>query len=311
MILAFDTSNYTTSVCIVAEGKVVAEWRTLVKVKAGDQGIRQSDAFFQHTQVLQAWVDEHLALWAPKLTAVSVSTRPRPVTGSYMPVFMAGRLLASTVAASIGIPLIETTHQEGHLYAALATVTAVREPLLFFHMSGGTTELHAIHYSEGLPEMTLVAETADISFGQLIDRIGVAAGLKFPCGAEMDRLAEAGKIEIKLPNFKASTRFNLSGYENFFKLLLNKYPEHPEWVFDALFIGIQAWLSQIVSHAVAETGIRKVLLAGGVAASQQISRHLSKNKRLKGIDLMVSDPAYACDNAFGVGLIGEEIMRRT
>lgn len=311
MILAFDTSNYTTSVCIVGDGRVVAEWRTLVKVKAGDQGIRQSDAFFQHTQVLQAWVDEHLAQWAPRLTAVSVSTRPRPVTGSYMPVFMAGRLIASTVAAAIGIPLIETSHQEGHLYAALATVTANREPLLFFHMSGGTTELHAIHYSEGLPEMTLVAETADISFGQLIDRIGVAAGLKFPCGAEMDRLAEAGQIEIKLPNFKASTRFNLSGYENYFKLLLNKYPEHPEWVFDALFIGIQAWLSQIVSNAVAETGIRKVLLAGGVAASQQISRHLSENKRLKGIDIMVSDPAYASDNAFGVGLIGEEIMRRT
>lgn len=315
MILAFDTSNYTTSVCLVSKGTLVGEWRTLVKVKQGDQGIRQSDAFFQHTQVLQQWVDQVLKQYGTSLEGVCVATRPRPVEGSYMPVFNAGRLVGTAIANALGIPLYETSHQEGHLYAAIHTGQCKAgvlsaAPFLFFHMSGGTTELHAVTWRDGQAKMTLVAETADISFGQLIDRIGVAAGLSFPCGAQMDELARPGTLKHKLPSFKAGATFNLSGYENYFKGLLKQNPDHPEWVYDSVFNGLHLWLSKIVLWAVAQTGLNTVVLAGGVAASRHIAKGLLANQKLRGIDFQFCDPKYASDNAFGVALIGEERLRR-
>lgn len=311
MILAFDTSNYTTSICLVEKGQVVEEWRTLVKVKVGDQGIRQSDAFFQHTQVLQQWVKDHLGRYGPHLSGVAVSTRPRPLMDSYMPVFRAGYLVASSIAYAKGIPLIETSHQEGHLAAALAscpsgiTLNSKEDTLLFLHLSGGTTELHRVHRIGQSMDMTCLYETADISLGQLVDRIGVASGLAFPCGAEMDKLAVKGPEKNPLPSFKVKPRFNLSGYENYYKGLLLKYPDHPEWVYYDLFNGIQKWLSQLIKEACDQTRIDRVLLAGGVAASQQVRQGLHTHKALKDVAIHFSDPHYASDNAFGVGVIGE------
>jgi len=313
MILAFDTSNYTTSICIVDKGIVIKEWRTLVKVKSGDQGIRQSDAFYQHTQVLQKWVESELVNYAHALTAVCVSTKPRPVEGSYMPVFNAGMLIGQTIAFSKGIRFIETTHQEGHLYAALKTaagLTIDREPLLFFHLSGGTTELHLVRWSKSGVHMPPLFETADISVGQLVDRIGVASGLDFPSGAQMDLLAKVGAIDARLPKFKVTEKFNLSGYENFFKQLLKNYPQNPEWVYDVLFKGIFQWLSKIIEEAASITGVNRVLLAGGVAASENLSKQFVRWQDEKRIMCYISNPKYASDNAYGVALIGEETIGR-
>ena len=292
---------------------MVKEWRTLVKVKLGERGIRQSDAFFQHTQVLQQWIDSELQSCVSEIRGVCVATRPRPVQDSYMPVFNAGKLVGSAIATAKGIPFLQTSHQEGHYYAARATakhLTMDFEPLLFFHLSGGTTELHLVEWVGEEVKMTMVSETDDISIGQLVDRIGVAAGLQFPCGAEMDQKAVDGHLADKLPSFKVKERFNLSGYENYFKALLVKYPDNPEWVYHLLFKDIFMCLSKVVELAIQQTGVNRVLFAGGVAASKNLASHLEKWEQKTGYKCYISHSHYASDNAFGVALIGEELMRR-
>lgn len=314
MILALDTSNYTTSICIIANGEIVFEERTLVKVKPGDKGIRQSDAYFQHMQVLQIWVSQHLPHFAKDIEAVAVSVRPRPVEGSYMPVFKAGELIGKTIANSLGIPFVETSHQEGHYMAALISSeqkeTALAEQgILFLHLSGGTTELHIVRNEATSFQMSLIADTADISFGQLVDRIGVEAGIDFPCGAQMDKSAVNGHIKHLRPRFKMQPHFNLSGYENSYKRLLEKHPDHPEQVFYDLFACISDILSEIICYGTAQAGLKTILIAGGVAASRTIRELLSANKRLSEFNLIFSDPYYASDNAYGVCLIGESFLK--
>ena len=90
-ILGIDTSNYKTSVAVVDEDyNVVYDGRMFLKVKEGERGLRQSEALFQHIQNLPQLIEKIPVDLEHRLDAVAWSDRPRPVEGSYMPVFNAG-----------------------------------------------------------------------------------------------------------------------------------------------------------------------------------------------------------------------------
>ena len=105
--LGFDTSNYTTSAAAVGDGFLKNE-RKILAVPKGMRGIRQSDAVFTHMKTMPI-LYERLAdsIRMPDVAAVGVSTRPRRVEGSYMPVFLAGLGYASVIAMTLGVPLVE------------------------------------------------------------------------------------------------------------------------------------------------------------------------------------------------------------
>ena len=89
--LGIDTSNYKTSVAVTdREGRILADERILLTVPEGKRGLRQQEALFQHVENLPVLLEKVLPLCrGQEVRAVSVSTRPRPVEGSYMPVFLA------------------------------------------------------------------------------------------------------------------------------------------------------------------------------------------------------------------------------
>jgi HAD superfamily hydrolase (TIGR01509 family) len=122
-----DTSHYTTSVCAVDGcGSIAFEARRPLAVPAGERGLMQSAALFQHVAGLPALLEELRNALAGRgfpgrIARVGVSDRPRAADGSYMPVFHAGVLAAAAMAAASGAELIRTTHQAGHVAAGLAT----------------------------------------------------------------------------------------------------------------------------------------------------------------------------------------------
>ncbi|MCQ2561940.1 MAG: hypothetical protein MJ186_07830, partial [Clostridia bacterium] len=185
--LGIDTSNYTTSVAVTdRDGNILADERRLLKVKQGEKGLRQSDALYQHWQNLPDLLEGVLKAYGKDLAVIAVSTRPRPVEGSYMPVFNAGIAAARILAAQTGAVLLETSHQEGHIEAASrGNAVAPADPIICAHLSGGTLEL--VYSSE--TEYKVVGGTKDISYGQILDRTGVDAGYEFPAGKSIDRLA--------------------------------------------------------------------------------------------------------------------------
>ena len=119
--LGVDTSNYATSLAVFdTAGEVVCAKKRFLPVKAGQLGLRQSDALFHHTAALPEMLQELAQEFdLTKIDAVGVSQKPRPVEGSYMPCFLAGVSAATAFAAARDIPLIYTTHQQGHAAAAL------------------------------------------------------------------------------------------------------------------------------------------------------------------------------------------------
>ncbi len=305
MILAFDTSNYTTSAAILNGAQIVLDKRQLIKVKSGERGIRQSDAFFQHMQVLESYLERDIRPHFKDIAAIAVSTRPRPLDQSYMPVFRAGHIVANALSMALQVPLYCCSHQEGHLYSALRGI-ALEAPFLFLHLSGGTTEIHSIARCAGGYSLKPIAETADISVGQLIDRIGVKSGLSFPCGQAMDDLAERGAFETP-PRFKVQPQFNLSGYENHFSKLLDE--RQPAEVYHHLFATIASILETLIASAIEKTSLKQVLLAGGVAENSVIRRCLHNSQARLNCAISFAENHYASDNAVGVAEYARHMRR--
>ena len=99
-----------------------------------------------------------------------------------MPCFLAGVSAATAFCAAKGIPLVQTTHQQGHIAAALYAAgdfTLFERESLVFHVSGGTTDLLLCH---GAERITPLGTSSDLYAGQAVDRLGVKLGFPFPAG---------------------------------------------------------------------------------------------------------------------------------
>lgn len=168
--MGIDTSNYKTSLAVVdADGQVLFNYQEFLDVKQGERGLRQSEAFFQHVQKLPDAIEKALSDKEVRenIGAISVSARPRPVVGSYMPVFTAGQGYARALAAAFCLPLQEFSHQEGHI-EAIRHYSPLKDtaPLICFHFSGGTTEALLLN-EDG--KLEIVGGSKDIAYGQVLD----------------------------------------------------------------------------------------------------------------------------------------------
>lgn len=297
-VLGIDTSCYTTSCALVSpEGEILADARQVLPVGEGQRGFRQSTALFHHVQqlpgVLKQALDE-----APdaELRAVAVSTRPRDVEGSYMPVFLAGENTARSVAAAMRLPLLETSHQRGHIYAALAG-RDMPERFYCLHLSGGTTETLLV---EG-ESIEIIGEGADLQVGQFVDRVGVSLGLPFPSGRHLEALALEGRAESLFPASVQGFRMSFSGAETQAQRLIGKKP--PEDIAREVYSVLARSLAKL--FAALEEDI-EIVLMGGVASSALLRELITERmNRLRMRKKIVYAPArLASDNAVGVALYG-------
>ena len=119
-VLGIDTSCYTTSVACFGEAGVLYDGRTLLPVRKGDRGLRQSEGVFLHTRQLPPLVEAAFSAVSPDdIAAVACSRAPVDREDSYMPVFLTGVGVARALAASLRVPLLLLDHQSGHVRAAL------------------------------------------------------------------------------------------------------------------------------------------------------------------------------------------------
>ncbi len=309
--VGFDTSNYTTSVGVcTADGGVVANLKAPLSVKEGGRGLRQSEAVFEHVRNLPRLTEELRRVLTEgqyRPVAVGVSVTPRDAEGSYMPCFLSGRAAASAFAAAADLPLYEFSHQNGHIMAALYSANRaemMQKPFLAFHVSGGTTEVLLCRPKEAGFSVTLVGETKDINAGQAIDRVGVALGLSFPCGKELEKLAAA--YEGKPAGHPICVRegcCSLSGVENLARQMTQKGAS-PQAVAAFVFDFIGRTLCAMGQAAMETYGRMPVLFAGGV-----MSNRLMRHRLASAFDAAFSEPEFSADNAAGIALLCREKAR--
>lgn len=330
--LGIDTSNYTTSVAVTDQsGFVVCDKRIMLKVKEGKRGLRQQEALFQHICNLPELLNDVLNdETRGRIAVVAVSSRPRPREDSYMPCFKAGQTAGTAVSAALGVPYREYSHQEGHI---AAVDRSDDDTFLSYHLSGGTCELLNVRKlmtsaEDKAYDIEIIGGSQDISIGQLLDRVGVAMGFRFPAGQTLDEIAMNTHNDRKVKEKKdlltgvkiRDLWFGLSGLETQVLRNLGKIrngeqnepsSESPyrlndlekEMIYE-LFKRITALLIKETRAARKTTGVSKVIFAGGVSKSSFIRNELRNN--LEDIDF----GDYSEDNAVGISLLGGRYLWR-
>ncbi|MBE6638425.1 MAG: hypothetical protein E7616_03080 [Ruminococcaceae bacterium] len=294
-VLGIDTSNYTTSVSLVTDGRVVENVKIPVFVNNGEKGVRQSDAVFSHVKNLPNAMEKLGEI--PPLSAISYSGAPRDCIGSYMPCFLTGEALARGIAKTHHIPALRFSHQAGHIMAALYSIGKLdlqERPFAAFHVSGGTTEILLV---EPGMKITKIGGTVDLTAGQAIDRIGVMLGLPFPCGVHLEQLAQKGTIRRDKICVNELT-CNLSGLENKAKQMMEKGDSAEN---------IAAYTIEFIKRTLAKMteNLREcypdipIVYAGGVMSCRMIRSDFEK--RFGGF---FAEPAYSADNAAGIAMLG-------
>ncbi len=336
LYLGVDTSAYTTSVACVSEEGIVFDRRTVLSVPLGERGLRQSDAVFQHVRNLPALTSAlFAAIDASDVLALGVSNQPTADEESYMPVFLAGKAAAAAISGALGVMQNESTHQAGHIRAALyGRETLLCEgTLLALHLSGGTTDLLSVSFADGaLPKITRVGRSTDLHAGQFVDRVGVRLGLPFPSGKLLEQLAmRAKERSIKLPSAVKDAQNGIagsflganepleppadldngilcsfSGAESLACRQLEGGAAREEIAF-AVYDCLARTFGKMIERACQTYGADKVLLAGGVAGSALLRELLAKRTRR---ELFFAETKLASDNAVGAALLARDAYRK-
>ena len=303
--LGIDTSNYTTSAAVYREDGTGRNSSRLLDVEKGGVGLRQSDALFQHVKRLpERFSALREAGFLPEITAVGASTQPRAVEGSYMPCFLAGTSQGQVLADTLQVPFYGFSHQQGHIAAACwsaGRLELLDEPILAWHLSGGTTELLMVVPEKGNVRAARIGGTTDLAAGQLIDRTGKLLQLDFPAGKALDRLAgqteEKERFRVRLDGLN----FSLSGVENKAQKLVEKGKE-PAAVARYVLLTIASLIRRATDKAKLLYPGLPVLCSGGVASNSILRSFL--------YDAVFAAPEFSTDNAMGIAILAKRRLER-
>ncbi len=293
--LGIDTSAYTTSMVVMEDYNIIYKNKIMLKVKKGTVGLRQTDAFFKHSDNLDVIFNDLVKkIDLKKIDNIVVSTRPRNVEGSYMPVFQAGERFSNILSKSLNIPLLKLSHQENHIYAALYENGYIPS-FVAVHISGGTTEILDVNLEKNSIE--ILSKTLDLSFGKLIDRMGVYMGFDFPSGKYMPtEKTDLYPLKKSIKNFD----FNISGIENKLKLYFDR-DNNKEKISYSLF----TYISNIIIEIIDKLNVdKKIIMTGGVSCNKIIREHLSIHYKDR---ILFTSPEFSADHAVGNAYYGNKV----
>ncbi|MDO5022523.1 MAG: peptidase M22 [Eubacteriales bacterium] len=295
--IGIDTSCYTTSCAAVdIDGNILADERVLLSVKNGARGLRQSEAVFQHVRNFPVVFDKVVnRLKSYSIKACCVSKTPTDGENSYMPVFEAGKAFAQSLASALNIPCFYTTHQRGHMQAAIL-LDRLQPPFVAVHISGGTSDFMFIEHDK----IETFAFSRDLHFGQLVDRAAVKIGLPFPGGSHLEKLAMGQKPYGRYSVTVKDAGPCLSGAEKqiFDDIEFKAIPK------EQIAIELYDCLAGSMLKTLEKFNIdikTPVLVFGGVASSNILRAMLTQKS---DFNFRFSQNRMSSDNAVGVAIIG-------
>lgn len=232
---------------------------------------------------------------------------------------LAGALLVgSAVACSLGLaadkPVLGIHHLEGHLLSPLLAAQPPAFPFLALLVSGGHTQLMRV---DGVGQYTLLGETLDDAAGEAFDKSAKLLGLGYPGGPAISKLADAGNPDAyKLPRpMLHSKDFNFS-FSGLKTAVLTVVKNHPEK--DIAAIGTQdkadiarGFVDAIVDvltakcvNALKHTGLKRLVIAGGVGANRQLRASLDAAALKKRFKVFYPELEFCTDNGAMIAFAG-------
>lgn len=270
---------------------------------------------------------EHLKNLMPiireALTAASVSLSEIDLVAVTCAPGLIGALLvgvsaAKAIAYARGIPFIGVHHGEGHILAAHIEYPEIAYPYLALLVSGGHT---ALFHVKGLGDYRLLGQTRDDAAGEAYDKVAKLLDLEYPGGPVLDRLAREGNPEaIRFPRgLPENLDFSFSGLKTAVRNHVALFKSRDKGVDSVLNVrdvaaSFQAAVVDMLvakaMRAAQETGVGRIVVAGGVAANSSLRDRLQQESRARNITLYLPGMALCIDNAAMIALAGYLHYRR-
>jgi len=298
-ILGIETSCDETGAAVVRDGvemlsNVIA---SQVDLHARFGGVVPEVASRRHVELILPVIHEALDKSGCKLgdiDAIGVINRPGLVGA-----LIVGVAAAKTIAFATGIPLVAVHHLEAHIYANWLIRASIEFPAVALVVSGGHSDLILMN---GHGDYRILARTRDDAAGEAFDKCARAMGLGYPGGPIVDKLAREGVSDaVRFPRAKVGDTldFSFSGL----KTAVVRYIETEGGslpIEDVAASFQSAVVDVLVDHtmlAVERTGVKQVLLAGGVAANSGLQSLMKRRCEEAGVAYCAPPPVLCTDNA--------------
>ena len=317
-ILAIESSCDDTSAAVLRNDVLLSNVTASQAVHEAYGGVVPELASRAHQQNVVPVVHEAIkraGITKEQLSAVAF-TRGPGLMGS----LLVGVSFAKGFARSLGIPMIDVNHLQGHVMAHFIRSEEVESeevksvpplPFLCLLVSGGNSQIVKVN---AYNDMEVLGQTIDDAAGEAIDKCSKVMGLGYPGGPIIDRLARQGNpkafhfAEPNIPNLD----YSFSGLKTSFLYSLQKWvAEDPDFIEKnkediaaSLEWTIVDILMKKLKKAVKQTGIRHVAVAGGVSANNGLRNAFYDAQKRYGWKIYIPKFSYTTDNAAMIGVVG-------
>lgn len=315
IILGIESSCDDTSAAVLKNGVLLSNVTASQAIHKAYGGVVPELASRAHQQNIVPVVDQALkqaGVKASELSAIAVTLGP-----GLMGSLLVGVSFAKGMAVSLGIPLIEANHLQGHILALFLkdkdNLDAPVPPLpyLCLLVSGGNSQIVKIN---AYNNMEILGQTIDDAAGEAIDKCSKVMGLGYPGGPIIDKLARCGNPKAFTFNKPVidGLNYSFSGLKTSFLYFLRDQlkndpdfiEHHKEDLAASLEHTVVSILMKKLSLAVKQTGIKDVAVAGGVSANTGLRNAFKEKAKKNGWNIYIPKFSYTTDNAAMIAITG-------
>ncbi len=227
---------------------------------------------------------------------------------------MVGASVGRSLAWSWGLPAVGVHHMEGHLLAPMLEAQPPRFPFVAMLVSGGHTQLVEV---AAIGRYRLLGDTLDDAAGEAFDKTAKLLGLAYPGGPELARLAEQGdpgRYRFPRPmTDRPGLDFSFSGLKTFALNTLDEAKQQEGAAVSAQTLAdiARAFEDAVVEtlvikcrRAVRETGVTRLVMAGGVSANRRLRQRIAEMMRKEGGEAYYPRPEFCTDNGAMIAFAG-------
>ena len=314
IILGIESSCDDTSAAVIKDGYLLSNVIASQAVHESFGGVVPELASRAHQQNVLPVVHEAIkraGITKEQLSAVAF-TRGPGLMGS----LLVGVNFAKGFARSLGIPLIDVNHLQGHVMAHFIKESEDDQsqpplPFICLLVSGGNSQIVLV---KAYNDMEVLGQTIDDAAGEAIDKCSKVMGLGYPGGPIIDKLARQGNpkaYQFSEPHIPGLD-YSFSGLKTSFLYNMRKWVEedpdfiehHKEDIAASLEWTIVDILMKKLKLAVKQTGIKHVAVAGGVSANNGLRNAFHDYAKRYGWTIYIPKFSYTTDNAAMIGIVG-------
>lgn len=226
---------------------------------------------------------------------------------------LVGASVGRSMAWACGVPAVAVHHMEGHLLAPMLEEKVPSFPFVALLVSGGHTMLFEV---KGVGQYQLLGDTLDDAAGEAFDKTAKLLGLAYPGGPEISRLAQQGNPgRFRFPRpmtNRPGLDFSFSGLKTFAVNTLAKSDGSEQTKADiarAFEDAVVDTMAIKCRRALKQTGLTRLVLAGGVSANQRLRQRMEKLGEELRLELYYPRPEFCTDNGAMIAYAGWRRLR--